>query len=186
MAENNPWTTVSSKSVYDNPWIAVREDKVINPSGGDGIYGVVEFKNQAIAIVPVDDQGNTWLVGQYRYPLQRYSWEVPMGGQPVDQDPESGALRELKEETGLKARKLTEILQVDLSNCVSDEVGIAYLAEDLEIGEPDFDDTEDLKIRKIPLREAVEMAKTGGITDCFSVAALLKVQSLVMLDNKLS
>lgn len=171
----NPWTTVSSKQVYDNPWIAVREDAVINPSGGDGIYGVVEFKNLAIAIVPVDEHGNTWLVGQYRYPLQRYSWEVPMGGQPVDEDPESGAKRELKEETGLTASKITEIMRVDLSNCVSNEVGVGYLAEDLESGEPNFDDTEQLTIRKLPLKDAVTMAMTGEITDCFSVAVLLKV-----------
>lgn len=179
MAGRNAWKTLNSRKVYDNPWIAVREDEVINPSGGNGIYGVVEFKNQAIAIVPVDEEGNTWLVGQYRYPLQRYSWEVPMGGQPVGEDPESGARRELKEETGLKAAKLTEILRVDLSNCVSNEIGIAYLAEGLEVGEPDFDDTEDLQIRKVPLTEAIAMAQDGRITDCFTVASLLRVSSLL-------
>ena len=171
----NPWETLSSKSIYDNPWIAVREDQVINPSGGQGIYGVVEFKNQAIAVVPIDDEGNTWLVGQYRYPLNRYSWEVPMGGQPVGGDPKSGALRELKEETGLIASELTEVIRVDLSNCVSDEIGVGYVAENLVQGDTDFDETEDLQIRKLPLSEAVSMAMTGEITDCFSVAVLLKI-----------
>ncbi len=175
MPDTNPRTTLGSRTVYDNPWISVREDKVINPSGGEGIYGVVEFKNQAIAIVPVDDEGNTYLVGQYRYPLKRYSWEVPMGGQLIGEDPKAGALRELEEETGLKASKLTEILQVDLSNCVSNETGTAYIAEGLSQGETNFDETEDLKIRKLPLKDAIEMVKNGVITDCFSVAALLKV-----------
>jgi 8-oxo-dGTP pyrophosphatase MutT (NUDIX family) len=173
--KNNPWQTVSTRRIYDNPWIGLREDQVINPSGGDGIYGVVEFKNQAIAILPVDDHGNTWLVGQYRYPLGRYSWEVPMGGHPVGEDPEAGALRELKEETGLIAGKVTEVIRVDLSNCVSDEIGIGYLAEDLVQGDAEFDETEDLQIRKLPFSEAVTMALDGEITDCFSVALLLKL-----------
>jgi 8-oxo-dGTP pyrophosphatase MutT (NUDIX family) len=181
MPTESPWTTTGTAKIYENNWISVREDKVINPSGGHGIYGVVEFKNQAIAIVPVDAEGNTWLVGQYRYPLQRYSWEVPMGGQPIAEDPAAGAHRELKEETGLTAGKLTEVLQVDLSNCVSNEVGIGYLAEDLTIGEPDFDDTEDLAIWKLPLYEAINMAMKGEITDCFSVAILLKVNALRVL-----
>lgn len=179
---DNPWKLLDTRRVYDNPWIGVREDKVINPSGGDGIYGVVEFKNRAIAIVPVDEQGNTWLVGQYRYPLERYSWEVPMGGQPIDEEPEAGAFRELKEETGLTASKLTEIMRVDLSNCVSNEEGVGYLAQGLEMGEPDFDETEELAIRKLPLKDAVLMAMNGEITDCFSVAALLKA-SVLLLDS---
>lgn len=174
----NPWTLLNSRRVYDNPWISVREDKVVNPNGGDGIYGVVEFKNRAIAIVPVDQNGNTWLVGQYRYPLKRYSWEVPMGGQPINEAPIEGAYRELKEETGLTATKMTEIMRVDLSNCVSDEVGIGYLAQELEPGEPNFDDTEVITIKKLPLSEAVTMAMTGEITDCFSVAMLLKAATL--------
>ena len=178
MTEENPWTTTGSRKIYENNWIAVREDQVINPAGGSGIYGVVEFKNQAIAIVPLDQEGNTWLVGQYRYPLNRYSWEVPMGGHPVGEDPKSGALRELKEETGLVAARLTEVIRVDLSNCVSDETGVGYIAEGLTEGETEFDETEDLQIKKLPLSDAVAMAMTGEITDCLSVAVLLKVAAL--------
>ena len=178
MTNENPWTTTGSRHIYENNWISVREDTVVNPSGGNGIYGVVEFKNQAIAIVPLDQGGNTWLVGQHRYPLNRYSWEVPMGGHPSGENPVEGAHRELKEETGLRAAKLTEVLRVDLSNCVSNEVGVGYLAEDLTVGSTEFDETEDLKIKKLPLTEAIAMAMDGRITDCFSVALLLKVAAL--------
>ena len=107
----NTWKTLESKDIYDNPWISVREDKVINPSGGDGIYGVVHFKNLAIGIVPIDKDGYTYLVGQYRYSLEEYSWEIPMGGGPLDIDKLESAKRELKEETGLVAHKWTEIMK---------------------------------------------------------------------------
>src|SRR5690349_10870140 len=107
--EKNPWTTLSSRPIYDNRWINVREDQVLNPSGGPGIYGVVSFKNKAIGIVPVDADGNTWLVGQYRYTLNEYSWEIPMGGGPNEQDPLLSAQRELQEETGFTATRWTRL-----------------------------------------------------------------------------
>ena len=75
---HNPWRTLDRRPVYDNPWIAVREDRVIRPDGSSGIYGVVHFKNRAIGVLPVEDDGSVWLVGQYRYPLDRYSWEIPL------------------------------------------------------------------------------------------------------------
>ena len=103
---SNPWKTLSSRLVYENPWIRVREDQVLRPDGQPGIYGVVEFKNRAVGVLPVEDDGSVWLVGQYRYPLSLYSWEIPEGGSPASESTEETALRELREETGLTAGRL--------------------------------------------------------------------------------
>ncbi len=169
------WTKINSKLIYENPWMEVREDAVINPRGGRNAYGHVHFKNQAVAIVPIDNVGNTWLVGQARYTLDAWSWEIPMGGAPLDQPALDAARRELKEETGLLAERWTELLRVHTSNSITDESGIAWVAEELTEGEPDFDETEALQIRKLPLREAVGMARRGEITDAVSLAALFKI-----------
>jgi 8-oxo-dGTP pyrophosphatase MutT (NUDIX family) len=172
--EHNPWKTKTSKLIYENPWIKVEEHEVINPAGNDGIYGTVHFKNRAMAIIPVDEEGNTWLIGQYRYALNEYSWEIPMGGGPIGIDFLESAKRELKEETGLTAYKWTELLLIHTSNSVTDEVGIVYLAEELTQGETAFEDTEILQIRKLPLKEAVAMAMKGEITDSISLAGIFK------------
>jgi 8-oxo-dGTP pyrophosphatase MutT (NUDIX family) len=172
--EHNPWKTKTSKLIYENPWIKVEEHEVINPAGNDGIYGTVHFKNCAMAIIPVDEEGNTWLIGQYRYALNEYSWEIPMGGGPIGIDFLESAKRELKEETGLTAYKWTELLLIHTSNSVTDEVGIVYLAEQLTQGETAFEDTEILQIRKLPLKEAVAMAMKGEITDSISLAGIFK------------
>ncbi|MEH6627336.1 MAG: NUDIX hydrolase [Motiliproteus sp.] len=174
----NPWTTLNSRLIYENPWLQLQEDQVINPNGGEGIYGVVKFRNRAVAIIPVDDEGYTWLVGQYRYALQAYSWEIPMGGHPLDQDPVVGASRELAEETGLRAGRFQEILRVDISNSVTDEEGVVYLAENLTLGDTAFDDTEDLQIKRLPLAEAINWALDGRIRDGLSVTGLLKLALL--------
>ncbi len=171
----NPWTTLDTREVYDNPWIRVEEHEVLNPSGGPGIYGKVCFKNRAIGIIPVDDDEHTWLVGQYRYTLELYSWEIPMGGGPLDETPEDCARRELKEETGLDADRLTRLMDVHISNSVTDEVGHVFVARGLTQGETAFEETEDLRIRRVPLAEAIEMARDGRITDCLSVAGLLRL-----------
>jgi len=171
----NPWQTLSRETVYDNPWISVREDKVINPAGGDGIYGVVHFKNLAIGILPVDQHRHTWLVGQYRYALEEYSWEIPMGGASHHDGPLQGAKRELREETGLTAAHWETLMKLHPSNSVSDETGYIYLATDLTIGETAHEDTEELLIRRLPVEDAISMAMTNEITDCMSVAALLRL-----------
>lgn len=170
------WKKLDSKIVYDNPWITVREDRVQNPGGGENQYGHVQFKNKAIAIVPLDKDRNTWLVGQDRYTLGAYSWEVPMGGATGDETPLAAAKRELKEETGLTAATWTEIMHLYLSNSITDEEGFVFIAEDLSEGEPEFDETEVLDIRKLSLNDAVEMVNHGEITDAVSVAALLRLQ----------
>lgn len=178
----NPWTTISSEEKYNNPWINVTEYQVLNPAGGKGIYGKVHFKNKAIGIVPLDEHGNTWLVGQYRYPLSEWSWEIPEGGGPVEQTILQSAQRELKEETGLIAKKWTQIQRTHLSNSVSDEEGFIFLAEELEHGEAEVEDTEaDMKVMKLPISEALDMVLTGKITDSLSVMGILKVARLKKL-----
>lgn len=171
----NPWKTLSAQTVYENPWIRVEHRDVLNPSGGAGIYGIVHFKNTAIGIVPLDDEGCTWLVGQYRYTLERYSWEIPEGGGLVDTDPLESAKRELLEETGIIARRWTPLLEMHISNSVTDEHGVVYVAQDLVMGKAQPEETEQLLIRRLPLSEAVEMVMRGDITDSLSMVALLKV-----------
>ncbi|MNK25863.1 ADP-ribose pyrophosphatase [compost metagenome] len=179
MKEENPWQTLSSEEKYNNNWISVTEHQVINPSGGKGIYGEVHFKNIAIGILPLDDEQNTWLVGQYRYPLKAYSWEIPEGGGPIGTEPELSAKRELIEETGLICDRLTEIQRMHLSNSVSDELAIIYVAQDLTQGEAEPEETEDLQLIKVPFAKAYQMVLDGEITDSISVAAILKVQILI-------
>lgn len=178
---DNPWQTRTRKEIYNNPWIIVHEDQVVNPRGGEGIYGWVQFKNKAIGIVPVDEALNTWLVGQYRYTLEEYSWEIPMGGGPNEQDPLASAQRELKEETGLTAQRWQNIMRIHTSNSVTDEEGFVFLAQELTAGETEFDDTEDLRIRKLPLSEALAMVLSGQITDAISISGLLRVARMFNL-----
>lgn len=175
MDETNPWITHSKREIYQNPWIALTEHDVTNPGGGKSLYGKVHFKNWAIGIIPLDTQLNTWLVGQYRYPLDAYSWEIPMGGGALDVPRIISAKRELKEETGISAGKWTELCSIHLSNSVSDEVGYAYLAEDLTMGETAFEETELLDIRKLPFKQVVAMTEAGEITDSLSVAAIYRL-----------
>lgn len=172
----NSWKYQSSKNIYDNPWFSLHEDKVINPGGGISHYGKVNFKNLAIGIIPLDENNNTWLVGQYRYVPDCYSWEIPMGGGPLHIDPLDSAKRELKEETGLTAKHWEELIQLHTSNSVTNEHGIVYIAKGLTEGETEFEETEDLKIQKLPLDEAIDRAMCGEITDAISVAGLLKIK----------
>lgn len=181
---SSPWTTHSSEEKYENLWIKVTEYKVINPAGKPGIYGKVHFKNKAIGIVPLDKDMNTWLVGQYRYTLSEWSWEIPEGGGPLSDDILTSAKRELKEETGLTAKKWTLILRNHLSNSVSDEEGFIFLAEDLKAGHSKLEDTEaDMKVWKLPFDEALRMVLDGRITDALSAMGILMVGR--MLDSRI-
>ena len=184
MEEINPWKTLASDVKYDNNWIRLTEHQVINPSGGSGIYGEVHFKNIAIGILPLDENYNTWLVGQYRYPLKAYSWEIPEGGGPFHKAPLESARRELLEETGLSAKNWKEIQRMHLSNSVSDELSIIYVATDLIQGIAMPEETEQLAIKKLPFHEAYQMVQGGTITDSMSVAAILKAK-LMLLNGEL-
>jgi len=182
--QHNPWQVKSEASVYENPWIQVIHHDVINPSGGKGIYGKVHFKATAIGILPLDEQLNTWLVGQYRFPLNQYSWEIPEGGGPPDTEPLVSAKRELLEETGLVASEWSVLLDIHLSNSVTDEYGLIYLARQLEQHAAEPEETEQLVVKKLPFEEAYRMVESGAITDSLSIAAILKVK-LMLLDGRI-
>lgn len=173
---SNPWQTLSGQLKYENRWIQVTEYQVINPSGGKGIYGKVHFKNKAIGVVALDSQANTWLVGQYRYTLDAWSWEIPEGGGLLTESPLAAAKRELREETGLTAKKWKQVMRLHTSNSVTDEEGFIFLAEDLEHGTNELEETEaDLKVLKVSLQQAIKMIEEEAITDSISVMGLLMV-----------
>jgi len=178
-SDKNPWQTHSIKEVYDNPWINVSHREITAPTGADGIYGLVHFKNSAVAIVPIDSDGNTWLVGQHRYTLDQYTWEIPEGGGSANEDNLSVAKRELREETGIIATTWTQLLEMHTSNSVTDEYAVGFVAQGLSFGESEPDETEVLKISKVPLSKAVDMAMDGTITDGLAIACLMKVQLLI-------
>lgn len=182
--KENPWKTTSEKKIYDNPWIGLTEYQVLNPSGNPGIYGKVHFKNMAIGVFPLDDELNTYLVGQFRFALGQYSWEMPEGGGPLGTDPLASAKRELLEETGLKANLWTELQRIHLSNSVSDELGIIYLARGLEQFEAEPEDTEELMVHKVPFERVYDMVCSNEITDSLTVAAVLRVKIMIM-ENRL-
>lgn len=175
----NPWKTLKSKPIYDNPWMSITEHEVLNPSGNLGIYGVVNFKNIAVGVLPLDQDLNTWLVGQYRYPLDQYSWEIPEGGCPAGEEVLIAAKRELQEETGLAAQKWTKILKTHISNSVTNEAGYSFVAQDLTMGQAAPEDTEDLKLWKLPFQEVFQMCLDGKITDSLSVLSIFKVNYLL-------
>ena len=179
MEQHNPWVTIESHKVYENNWIGLTEHQVINPSGGQGIYGEVHFKNYAIGILPLDEDHNTWLVGQYRYPIKAYSWEIPEGGGPLETEPLESAQRELAEETGLIATEWLELQRMHLSNSVSNELAIIYIARGLTMGQSSPEETEALSIRKLSFEEAYQMVIQGQITDSMSVAAILRTKILI-------
>ncbi len=171
----SPWTLLSTREIYENPWLRVVEHQVLTPKGTPGIYGVVQPKKLALGVVAFTPGGNIVLVGQYRFPLGRYSWEIPEGGGDKA-DPQASAARELREETGYRARRWQEVLRLDLSNSVSDEEAIVYLAWDLEAGEAEPEETEELALREVSFDEAYQMAAEGGIRDAISVAALFRIK----------
>lgn len=174
MSEENPFKVLASREVYDNPWISVTEHRVEKPRGGEGIYGVVHFKNRAVGVVPYQD-GYVWMVGQYRFALGRYSWEIPEGGAPGSETIEECARRELAEETGLSARRLDHLVTLHLSNSVTDEVAHIFIARDLSPGAASPEDTEVLRVKRMPLEEVHSLIQKGEITDALTVTGILKV-----------
>jgi 8-oxo-dGTP pyrophosphatase MutT (NUDIX family) len=170
---HNPWTTLGSRAIYSNPWIELREDQVIRPDGQPGIYGVVHFRHCAVGVLPVDETDGIWMVGQYRYPVGSYSWEIPEGGCHAGEEPEDAARRELREETGFAAGVLEQIAVSHLSNSVSDELAIIYRATQLVHGPSEPEGTERLTVRRFEWPELWAMLARGEITDSMTVIALL-------------
>ncbi len=178
-SDTKEWETHSIKVMYDNPWITVSHREVTAPTGKPAVYGLVHFKKTGIAIVPIDSDGNTWLVGQHRYTLDQYMWEIPEGGGLIHEDNLDIAKRELREETGIVANNWTPLLSMHTSNSVTDELCVGFIAQDLEFGDTEPDDTEVLKIRKVPLEQAIEMAMDGTITDALSMVCLFKIKIML-------
>lgn len=176
--ESNPWKIKGQQEVYNNPWIQITQYDVINPAGGDGIYGKVHFKNRAIGVVALDQQRHIYLVGQYRFVLDRYSWELPEGGGPLNEAPLAAAKRELLEETGLVADKWETLLQMDLSNSVTDEEATVFLATGLTQKQAAPEPTEKLQIMHQPLARVFDWVMQGKITDSITVASVLKLKVL--------
>jgi 8-oxo-dGTP pyrophosphatase MutT (NUDIX family) len=177
----NPWNTLSEKLIYENNWIILMEHQVINPGGNKGIYGKVIFKNKAIGIIPLDNDLNTWIVGQFRYTLNEFSWEIPMGGGPASEEILTSAKRELLEETGLIANDWNQIMRIHTSNSITDEEGFVFVARDLVQSQPRFDDTEKLILKKLPFRDAHKMVLDNQITDSISIAGILRLGRMLGL-----
>lgn len=171
-----PWTAGTARAVYENPWISVTEYEATAPTGRPALYGVVSFKNLAMAILPIHDDGTVTLVGQHRFAHRDYSWEIPEGGGPIGDDPLASAKRELAEETGLQAAEWREVMRTQLSNSVTDETAIGYLATGLSAAASGHqaDETEALTVIRVPFREALDAALAGHLPDMLTVAMLLR------------
>lgn len=176
----NPWTTLKSEKVYDSPWVSLTKHDVLNPHGNPGTYSVVHFKNLAIGILPLDQNYNTWIVGQYRYPINKYTWEIPEGGGKLEVEPIESAKRELLEETGITAQKWMQIQTMHLSNSASDEYCVLFIAQELSFGVSQPEDDEELETKKIHFNDLYRMVENGEITDSLTVAAVLKAKILIM------
>jgi 8-oxo-dGTP pyrophosphatase MutT (NUDIX family) len=171
----NPWKTLTSKDIYENEWIILQEDKVISPGGTQEVYARIKYKKKTVGIIALDGNDNLWLVGQYRYPIDQYSWEIPGGGASTNEDILGAAKRELKEETGLTANKWKLILHMYTCNSITDEEAFVFLAKELFYGKMELGETERIILKKIPFRSALEMINNGLITDAVAIAGLLKL-----------
>jgi len=176
---SNPWTTLAVEARFEDPWIRVEEHAVINAAGTRASYGLVRFKKRGVGIVPVDAEGHTFLVGQWRYPLGRYLWEIPEGGHAPEEDAIDAARRELREEVGVTARSWRQMLRMQMSTALTDERVACFLAWNLEPAASEPDPQEVLAVRRLPLVEAIDLVRRGEISDAVSIAALLRLDAMI-------
>jgi 8-oxo-dGTP pyrophosphatase MutT (NUDIX family) len=180
VAARPKWQKVASHIAFQNPWITIESHDVIAPTGRPAHYGLVRFANRAIGVLPLFDDGTVPLVGQARFALDSFSWEIPEGGAPYDEDPLDGAKRELREETGLVAANWTEIAQLELSNSVTDEVAVCYLATGLSEGEVEPDETEALTQMRVPFKTLLDAVIKGQVRDALTVVSVLRVHHMAV------
>jgi 8-oxo-dGTP pyrophosphatase MutT (NUDIX family) len=175
-----PWRALNETQLYENPWIRLTAHDAVAPTGAPAKYAVVRFANHATGALPIFDNGDTLLVGQHRFPLFDYSWEIPEGGAPAGEDPLEGAKRELREETGWEAKDWRPLIRFQLSNSVTDERGACFLATGLTEAQAAPDDTEEFQLKRLPFREALHLATSGAIHDLITVASLLRAYHMAI------
>lgn len=175
----NPWKVLSTKPVHETPWIKITHHDVINPAGNSTVYTTVNFKNYAIAVIPLDENYNTWIVGQYRFPINEYSWEIIEGGGPIELSPQESAARELKEEAGITAKVWHEIYEFHASNSATDELAKVFVAKDLSFGESCPEESEELQVKKIPFQELVSMVYENKVKDSLTIISVLITDKLI-------
>ncbi len=180
LARRPQWREVTSQTVFQNPWIKVESHDVTAPTGRPAHYGLVKFANRAIAVLPLHDDGTVSLVGQARFAVNAYSWELPEGGGPLDEDPRDAAIRELREETGLVAENLCEILSFDMSNSVTDEAAICFLATGLSQSDRAPDETEAFEYARVPFKIVLEAVTNGQVRDGLTVVSILRVHHMAV------
>ncbi len=183
VTETDPFSVVTTSIAYENAWIKVEHQEVIRPDGKPGIYGIVRFCNRAVAVLPLEANGDVWLVGQWRKPLDRWSWEIPEGGVPSHEDLEAGARRELEEEVGLIASTLVKVIEFDVSNSVCDEVGVAYVAYGLSKGTKAPEPTEVLSTRRIHFTQLLSEIDQGLIRDALTLVTTLRAHQLALTNR---
>ena len=178
--DGDPWRVRSIKRAYETQWFAVDDFDVITPAGKPGFYGVIKVRRPAVGVLPIEDDGSVHMVGQWRFPLKRYSWEMPEGGAEPDEATDACARRELEEEAGVKAGRLTEILRMDMSNSLTDERAVIYLATELTPGQAQPEDVEVLRRLRAPFKEVLARVIDGRITDSMTVAAMLRAHHMAV------
>lgn len=183
MSETDPFQIQASHIAYQNPWITVEHQDVLRPDGKPGVYGIVRFANRAVGVLPIDDAGYVCMVGQYRRPVEAWSWEMPEGGVPYDEDLETGARRELVEEAGIQASTLIKVLDMDLSNSVSDETAICFIAYGLSGGELAPEGTEVLSLQQLHFTQLLAEVEAGRIRDALTVATVYRAYHLAQTNQ---
>ncbi len=176
----NPWTLKRKTQPFENAWFRIDAHEVVRPDGADGTYDVIRIRRLAVGVLPIDADGAVHLVGQWRFPLERYSWEMPEGGAEPGEDALECAKRELEEETGLSARTYQRILEMDLSNSLTDETAVIFIATDLTPGVASPEGTEVLERRTASFAEVLSRVVDGRIRDSLTVAAVLRAHHMAV------